>query len=136
MPNTDSQIRSAVDEFVTQITELVRQQAVEAVREALGDGAPARAPRRKKAAKRGRKAGKKAGRRSTGKRVRRSAEDLEALGGSLLAYVRANPGQGIEDISKGLRADSKDLKRPVTLLLEADKLRTEGQKRGTKYFAK
>jgi len=28
-----------------------------------------------------------------------------------------------------------DLKRPVATLLEAKKLRTEGQKRGTRYFA-
>jgi hypothetical protein len=54
--------------------------------------------------------------------------------GKVLAYVRANPGQRLEEIGRGLRTDTAGLKRPIQVLVADGKLRTEGQKRGTKYF--
>lgn len=50
-------------------------------------------------------------------------------------YVKGHPGQGIEQISESLDIASKELKLPVVKLLAMRKLRTEGQKRGTRYFA-
>lgn len=76
---------------------------------------------------------KKAGKR--GGRVRRSSEDLEKLSGSFLAYVKAHPGQRLEEIGAGMGTATSELKRPVQLLLEAGSLSTQGQRRGTKYFA-
>jgi hypothetical protein len=61
--------------------------------------------------------------------------NIEALAGKVLAHVKANAGHRLEQISAGLKIASKELKRPVATLLETKKLRTEGQKRGTKYFA-
>jgi hypothetical protein len=70
-----------------------------------------------------------------GKRIRRSAEDLEAIAARVFGHVKSNAGHRLEEIGKALKLDTGVLKRPVAKLLEAKKLRTEGQKRGTKYFA-
>jgi hypothetical protein len=75
-----------------------------------------------------------AGGASKGERVRRSTEDLEELAASIRAHVQANPGARLEEISADIDVPSKDLKRPVQLLLGNGELRTEGQKRGTRYF--
>jgi hypothetical protein len=49
--------------------------------------------------------------------------------------VKANAGHRLEQIGAALKTDTAILKRPIANLLAAKKLRTEGQKRGTKYFA-
>ena len=132
--STDSQIRSRIDSFLAEMTTLVRQSALEAVREALGNGAaPARRrPGRPKGTGNGRK---KAGRRASGGGGKRSADYLDKVGELVLTYVRANPGQGSEAIGRELGLSSKDMALPIRKLIAEKKLRTEGQRRGTKYFA-
>ena len=71
-----------------------------------------------------------------GRRVRRSTEDLEKLGGAVLAQVRSKQGQRLEEIGRAMKTDTGILKRPIALLLAAKKLKTKGQKRGTQYFTK
>lgn len=128
------ELRARVDAFVADLSETIRQAALESVRQALGGGASAPAPRGRKPAKAaGRKA--PARRAKKGGRVRRSAEDLGQLSTSFLTYVRGNPGQRLEQIGTGMGVDTKELKRPVQLLLADGAIRTEGQRRGTKYFA-
>lgn len=138
--DTESRLQSRIDAFVDEISAIVREAAVEAVRSTLMAGGGVPVPRRGKAGatKKGaaRKAAKAARKKTkSGRRVRRSAADLETLGARFLAHVKSHPGLRLEQIAKSLRRDTADLKRPVTLLMEAKKLRTEGQKRGTKYFA-
>jgi hypothetical protein len=70
-----------------------------------------------------------------GKRIRRTAAALEQDMEQLQAYVVAHPGLRLEEISVGMGVDSKNLKRPVTLLLAGKRLRKEGERRGTRYFA-
>ena len=41
----------------------------------------------------------------------------------------------MEGLAKGLRKESKDLRRSIQDLLAAKKLRTKGQKRATAYYA-
>jgi hypothetical protein len=137
-------IRTLVDQFVSDLSARVREQALDSVRAALGDSA---APRRRgrgrprKAAKRGPGRPPKAARRGpgrppkAGRRARRSSADLEATAAKVLAYVRSNAGQRLEEIGKGLRTATAGLKRPIQVLVAEGKLRTEGQKRGTRYFA-
>ncbi|MFT5285150.1 MAG: hypothetical protein ACI8TQ_001312 [Planctomycetota bacterium] len=71
----------------------------------------------------------------SGTRVRRSADDLEQTAGMILSYLSSNPGVGVDAISKGVRRTTKDTKRPIQMLLSAKQIRTEGQKRGTTYYA-
>jgi hypothetical protein len=138
-------IRTLIDQFVSDLSARVHQQALDTVRAALGEGA---APKRRgpgrprKAAKRGPgRPPKAAGRRGPGRprkaagRIRRSSADLEATSAKVLAYVRSNAGQRLEEIGRGLRTPTEGLKRPIQVLVAEGKLRTEGQKRGTKYFA-
>lgn len=137
MPKTNTdELRARVDAFVADLSEIIRVSALESVRVALGDGSAAPVRRGRKPgrpAKATKSAGRKAAKR--GGRVRRSSEDLGQLSDSFLSYVKANPGQRLEQIGVGMRTDTKELKRPVQLLLESGSLRTEGQRRGTKYFA-
>jgi len=139
--NLDSEIRARVDSFVNDLSHFVRVAAVEAVRGALGDGsaAPRRRGRPRKAApalgRVARVAAPVAGRRRPGRPGRRSPEAVGKTMDQVRAHVRAKPGQRLEEMSRELGVPTRDLKLPVSKLLEAGELRTEGQKRGTRYFA-
>ncbi len=142
----DTEIRSRIDEFLVSISGLVRQAAVEAVREALGaDGGAiagmGRGPGRPRKADSSRPvtmsvAGKvsRGSNSKPGRRIRRSSADVDAVGTEVLAYVRANAGSRLEEIGRGLKKDTAGLKLPVKELVMSGRLRTEGQKRGTRYF--
>src|SRR5687767_7400718 len=124
MPTTtiDTAIRTQIDQFLTSISQLVRQAAVEAVKDALGatDGKVAGPVRRgpgrprKVQASTGAVASSKA---KPGKRGRRSAADVEVVGTQVLSYVQANPGHRLEEIGRGLGVDTAGLKRPIQHLL-------------------
>lgn len=129
---TNTEIQRLVDDFVSQLSEIVHKSALDMVREALGDTP---APARRRGPGRPRKTTGAAPRKVASKRGRRSAGEVESLGKVVLDYVRANSGQRLEEIGRGLKRATKDLKRPIAKLLEAGSLRTEGQRRGTKYFA-
>ena len=129
---SNTQIQQLVDEFVSQLSVLVHQSALDVVREALGDSS---APAKRRGPGRPAKAKVAAPRRKAAKRGRRSADEVEALGGIVLTHVRANAGQRLEEMGRALSMPTKELKRPIAKLLEAGALRTEGQRRGTKYFA-
>ena len=143
----DRQIQDRIQAFLTELSGLVRQSALEAVQAALGGGvaAPARrgpgrprknaaaAPMAAAAPASAAPAGKPARR---AKRAKRTSADVDATAAALLAYVAANEGQSIEQIGKGMGVATKELKLPVIKLMEAKKLKTKGQRRGTKYFVK
>jgi hypothetical protein len=119
----DQEIRSRIDAFLADITTLLKQAALESVKDALGDGAVKRGPGRprKVAASRGR-------------RGRRDPAAIAALADKILSHVRAIPGQRLEEIGRSLGMDTAVLKRPIANLLATRALRTEGRKRGTMYF--
>ena len=124
-------IQARIQSFLAELSGLVRKAALEAVHDALGEGAgPKRRGRPRGAAPRARPAAA-----SAGKRVRRSAEDLEKTAARVLAHVKANAGHRLEQIGAALATDTAILKRPIANLLAAKQLRTEGRKRGTRYFA-
>lgn len=131
-PTLDSEIRSKIDAFVEQLTSHVRKAALESVREALGnDVTPARRgpgrPRMQVKVGRPAKSALKGGKRST--------EEVAAAAERIASYVRAHPGQRLEQIAAGLGTASHDLKLPVIKLLASKTLRKTGEKRGTQYFA-
>jgi hypothetical protein len=135
----DTEIRSRIDSFLADIATLVRQSAVEAVRGALGEDsgngqAPRRGPGRPAGSGAGARVQRKAGRRG-GTRAKRSTEEVDQMADRLAEYVASNPGQGAEEIAKGMGITTKELKLPVVKLLGSRRLKTTGQKRGTKYFA-
>jgi len=132
--NPDAQLRARIDSFVADISNLVRAAALDAVASALGSPAPApakRGPGRPpKAAASAAPAPRK------GKRGKRTPEDVAKMGEVGVAYGAKNPGQSVEQIKKALGVEKKDLQLPIIRLIEAKKLKTTGQRRGTKYFVK
>jgi hypothetical protein len=132
----DRDIRTRIEDFLNEMSQLVKSSALEAVHAALGGtGAAASAARRRGPGRPRKAAAAAAPAARGGKRDRRSAEDVQATADAFLAYVKSNEGQRLEEISRGLGRPSKELKLPVIKLMQAGSLRTEGQKRGTKYFA-
>lgn len=134
----ENQIQARVEEFAAELSTLVRQAALEAVGEAIRGGVSAslgraagRPARKTKATGR-----KSVSRTATGRRRRRTAEELVEMQSDLVAYVTKNSGQRLEQIAVGMNIDSHDLKRPIQMLLEEKMLTKQGQRRGTSYFAK
>src|SRR5688572_2966851 len=84
MPTTpiDTAIRTQIDQFLSSISQLVRQAAVEAVKDALGGTEPSVAAPARRGPGRPRKAGAAGAalvattKAKSGKRTRRSAEDV------------------------------------------------------------
>ena len=78
------------------------------------------------------------GRRPRGmaKRGKRTSEQVTAMAARVLAEVRSKQGRRLEEIGKAMRTDTAVLKLPIAKLLKAKRLKTKGQKRGTKYFVR
>lgn len=137
--DTNAHIEQRIEDFVQELSGLIRSAALEAVETALGDRTPTqRAPRGgAKASSPATPSRKKATRKkaSGGSRIRRSEEEIAALGEQFLEHVQSNPGQRLEEVGAAMGVPTSELKRPVSNLMDAKALRTEGQKRGTKYFA-
>ena len=134
---TEKQVQDRVQSFVNELTGLIRQAGLEAVQEAMGGAAaPKRRgrPRKTKKAPARRKAVKRKAKK-TGKRTKRSGAQVEAIAARVLAHVKKKPGQSVTEIAKTLRRTPKDLQLPIQKLIAGKKLRTTGQRRGTKYFA-
>jgi hypothetical protein len=134
----DQEIHSRISSFLAELSQLVKRQALEAVHEALGGSAvPAR-----RGPGRARKVSMRPGRKPRmiakrgGKRVRRSPADLAKLQATVMAAVKEKQGQRLEEIGKALKTDTAVLKRPVALLVASKRLKTQGKKRGTKYFVR
>lgn len=127
----DREIRSRIESFLAELSNLVKSSALEAVQNALGSSAPASPAAAPAAAP----AAPKARRAKRGKRGKRSSDQVNADTQSLLEYIQANPGQRLEQIGKGMNLPTKGLKLPIQKLIADKAISTEGQRRGTKYSA-
>jgi hypothetical protein len=126
--NLEREIHDRIASFLHELSGLVRAAAIESVHAALGENG---APRR-----RGRPASGRTRVARAGKRVRRSAEDLEKIAARVLTHVKSKAGQRLEEIGRALNTETGVLKKPIAMLVAKKKLKTQGRKRGTKYFAK
>jgi predicted transcriptional regulator len=70
------------------------------------------------------------------RRGRRSSEDVESMSSTLLDYVTKNPGQRGEQIAAALDTDVVTMRLPMKKLIADDQIRTVGERRGMRYFAK
>ncbi len=72
-----------------------------------------------------------------GKPAKRTPEDVAKIGEAVVAYVaKKKPGQSVEQIGKALGTTTKELALPIVRTIEAKKLHTTGERRGTRYFAR
>ena len=144
MSNAENNIKNRVDAFVNDLSDLIRQSALEAVAEALKKGgevssAPvARRPGRpakvveapvaaKPAGKPGRPAKSSSAASQAAAAKRRAGEKRSPV---LLAqvtdqvgnHIKSNPGQGVEQIAKSLHTSTKELTLPIKKLLNDKKI--------------
>jgi len=125
----DDRIRGMVESFAGELAALIRESAFETVRAALGDGGGGGG--------RGRRGGLGlAGRSGRTKGAKRPPGEIAKLVGKLRDYVKAHPGQRIEQIAKGMNVSTRELNLPAKKLLAQKALKTRGEKRATKYFPK
>jgi hypothetical protein len=122
----DERIRGMVQAFAGELAALIRESAFDTVRAALGDSGG-----------RGRRGSAALGRRSDrSKGAKRPPQEIAKLVGKLRDYVKAHPGQRIEQIAKGMGTSTRELNLPAKKLLSQKQLKTRGEKRATKYFPK
>jgi len=101
----------------------------ERLKEVFGRDQPAQGPRPRSLAnaKRSASGGRKKG-------AKRSPALIAKTTRALLAHIKANNGQRIEQIAAAMNVSTNDLKLPASKLLAGKKVKTKGQKRGTHYF--
>jgi hypothetical protein len=138
---SNNEIQALIQSFATQLEAAAKKAAIEQVLASIGGSASAptrrgRGPGRPKGS-----TNKSAAAPATGSPImkvragkRRSAEDVEAMGTALTDYVRANPGERGEQIAAALRSDVGTIRLPMKALIAARKIKTQGERRGMKYF--
>jgi hypothetical protein len=133
----ESQLKSRINAFAAELSDLVREAALEAVQGALGDGAaptkrrgpgrpPGSATRRKK------KPGRPAGHRKPGRPRTKPVASTAAV----LAQVNEADGIGVTEIAASLGMNSDAVKPVMVELLASKHVRKTGVRRGTKYHGK
>ena len=126
-----SKVESLIQEFVINLRAAIAQEAAEAFIIAGGGvprGKPGPKPKGAISA-----TPKKAAKRKGGKRT---AEEIEAQGEAILAYLKKNPASGAEAIGAALGMSTAELSLPVAKLLKQKSLKHVGERRGRKYSAK
>jgi hypothetical protein len=73
---------------------------------------------------------------STDTSSRRTTDELEIAGKQVLKLLQQRAaGMRIEEINRTLGTNTRQLMRPIKMLLQAKKLKKTGQRRSTTYFA-
>jgi hypothetical protein len=113
-----SRLEGVVREFVARLEDAVKEE----IRDRLERGMSNH---------RGSKAGSNGRYRAKGEK--RSANEIETLEAQFLEYVGKHPGLRIEQINRELGTSTKELMLPIRKLIAAKRLKTEGERRATKY---
>ncbi|HEV8550613.1 MAG TPA: hypothetical protein VGQ57_16320 [Polyangiaceae bacterium] len=128
----DEKIRGMLEAFASDLAGLIRESAMETVRDALGGAAPS-----------GRRGGGRVARaeaaspaRRLPKGAKRPPGEIVKLTQRLLDYVKTHKGERIEQIAKGMSVSTRELNLPVKKLISTKAIKTRGQKRATQYFPK
>src|ERR1051325_8152748 len=67
-------------------------------------------------------------------RARRGQREIEALRSKLLTVISDNPGCRAEDINSALGTKTPQIAQPLRKLVAEHVVRTEGARRGTRYY--
>lgn len=136
IPQVDfhSEVSQTVQIFIAQVADVARRASIDALGVAFSDagahlgaahpGAQVRGPAH---AGVGRPPGSRA--------PKRTPTDLDELSQTFASFVRTNPGLRIEQINQQLGTTTRHLMLPIRKLIGQGAIRTEGNKRSTKYFA-
>jgi hypothetical protein len=126
----ESQLKSRIDAFAAELSDLVREAALKAVQGALGDGA---APAQRRGPGRPRGSGTR--RKKTGRKPGRPRTKPVASTAQVLAQVNKADGIGVTEIAAALGMNSDAVKPVMVELLASKQVRKTGVRRGTKYHA-
>lgn len=129
MTDIEKTIQARVNAFVEELSELVRQAALERLSDALGT-TPATKSRKGAATA----AAPKIARRRKG--AKRSPEQMEALSKSIVKLITSKPGIRADQIAAELAIETKETALPIKGLLAEKVIVKKGQKRATSYFVK
>ena len=125
------EIQALVDNFVADLSELAKRIAIEQLKTAFTAGTKVTGT-------------KVTGTKVTGpprvpvperpSRARRGQREIEALRDKLLATIAEQPGRRAEDINTALGTNTAQIAQPLRRLVVERLVRTEGARRGTRYF--
>src|SRR5262252_4532808 len=119
-------IQALIDSFVADLGELAKQIALEQLKTAFGSVKLAPLTLSSPTSSSGS---------ARPSRSRRGQREIEALRSKLLAVIADNPGCRAEDINGALGTRTPQIAQPLRRLVADRLVRTEGARRGTKYFA-
>jgi hypothetical protein len=125
-------IQALIDSFVADLGELAKQIALEQLKTAFGSVKLAPLPPSSFSSSASSASSSAAARRS---RARRGQHEIEALRNKLLTVIADNPGCRAEDINSALGTRTPQIAQPLRRLVADRLVRTEGARRGTRYFA-
>jgi hypothetical protein len=123
------EIQALVDNFVADLSDLAKRIAIEQLKVAFGAGAKLAGTKLVPTS-----LARPASKPARASRARRDQREIEVLRGKLLAAITAQPGQRAEDISAGLGTRTVEIAQPLRRLVADRLVRTEGARRGTRYF--
>ena len=118
-------IQALIDSFVADLGELAKQIALEQLKTAFGSVKLAPLPLSSPTSPSGS---------ARSGRSRRGQREIEALRSKLLAVISDNPGCRAEEINGALGTRTPQIAQPLRRLVADRLVRTEGARRGTKYF--
>lgn len=130
MSQIDNQIRARIEEFVADLSQLVRDSAVEAAVAALKGSAGQRSSAPSSKTKKSRVVTGGGGRR-TGKR--RSPREIERTLKTVADHIKKNPSQRAEDIRKALKLSPAETGDALKRLVENKSIKSKGERRQTTY---
>ncbi|HEY3234099.1 MAG TPA: hypothetical protein VGJ84_05255 [Polyangiaceae bacterium] len=132
-------IRGVTDDFMVDLRQLIKAIARERVAHALSGSVNTGFSRGRATRSLGVAGGPgplENGTENAHRRPKRTRVEVEALTDKLLAFIEANPGKRMEEISAGIGVGTRELTLPMRNLIREKHLRTEGHKRATSYFAR
>ena len=120
-------LQALVDTFVADLSELAKRIAIDQIRAAFGTPTTAKAvaPPLPPPAPAPSRSG----------RARRGQREIEALRAKVLAAIAERPGRRAEDINMTLGTKTPQIAQLLRRLVADQLVRTEGARRGTRYFA-
>lgn len=142
----NEQIRAAlqqrIETFANDLTSILQKAVADAIADALRAARPSLKPGKKaapKATRRAKGASKKTAKKSAAKRNKKAGRAKARTKGpavtaaAVLAELRRNPGQGIEELARSLGTSSDSVSQPLRALVEEKAVKKKGLARGTKY---
>ena len=137
----NQEMRALVDNFVTDLANIWRRAALEAMTGASGasdaSSDTGNGNQRKRSSANGDMFTERPSRKPRQvKGGKRAPELLEQVSTSFAEFVAKNPGLRIEQINKQLGTTTKDLRLPIRKLIEDGVIKAKGLLRSTTYFAK